>query len=123
MRIRIRRLMLFGLLACLAALGMATGLLVWSATRGTVITRENAAKIQVGMTVGEVEAILGGPARSDATGPVEFEWDPDAVRLVNHKSGSRLLPPLSNLTERQASHEEKARPLAPHAALQTSFIA
>jgi hypothetical protein len=31
----------------------------------TAITRENAAKIQRGMTLAEVEAILGGPARDE----------------------------------------------------------
>jgi outer membrane protein assembly factor BamE (lipoprotein component of BamABCDE complex) len=39
----------------------------------TAITRENAAKIQHGMTVAEVEALLGGPARDDTTGPLEID--------------------------------------------------
>jgi hypothetical protein len=47
-------------------LALACGWLLWPRT---AITRENAAKIQVGMTMAEVEAILGGPARDEMTGP------------------------------------------------------
>jgi hypothetical protein len=45
--------------------------LLWP--RGSAITRANAAMIEKGMTLGEVEAILGGPARDESTGVL----DPD----------------------------------------------
>jgi hypothetical protein len=64
-----RRLVLIGLVAVLVLIGLG---LLWPAT---AITRENAARIQVGMTLAEVEALLGGPDRIDTTAPVE----PDAV--------------------------------------------
>src|SRR6516162_7726428 len=61
-----RRLLLLCLPVSLAALGLAAWLL-WPRT---AITPENAEKVQRGMTLAEVEAILGGPARDDATGPL-----------------------------------------------------
>jgi outer membrane protein assembly factor BamE (lipoprotein component of BamABCDE complex) len=46
---------------------MAVGIwLLWP--RPSAITKENANRIQVGMTLQEVEAILGGPARDDTHG-------------------------------------------------------
>ena len=59
-----RRLLMFGFLVMLVMLGVG----VWLLLPTTAITRENAAKIQEGMTLAEVEAILGGPARSEADG-------------------------------------------------------
>ncbi len=56
-----RRLLVFGMLIGLLVLGGG----VWMLWPRTAITRENAAKIQVGMTLEEVEAILGGPARNE----------------------------------------------------------
>ena len=64
-----RRLLFFGLLATLTGLGVG-GWLLWPRT---AITRENARRIQVGMTLAAVELILGGAARDDSTGPVEME--------------------------------------------------
>ncbi len=59
-----------------AALGvLAVG--VWLLWPHTAITRANAAKVQPGMTLAEVEAILGGPARDDTTGPVVCEEPPE----------------------------------------------
>jgi hypothetical protein len=58
-----RRLLVFGPLAVAA---LVVGM--WLLWPRTAITRENAAKIQAGMTLAEVEAILGGPARDEATG-------------------------------------------------------
>src|SRR5882724_3097118 len=52
-----RRLLVFGPLASLLVLGMR------SAWPRTAITRANAARVQKGMTLDQVEAILGGPAR------------------------------------------------------------
>lgn len=61
-----RRLLLFAPPTALLLLGIG----VWALWPRTAITRENAAKVQAGMTCAEVEQILGGPARDDSTGPV-----------------------------------------------------
>ena len=45
----------------------------WLIWPRTAITRENAAKLHVGMTLEEVETILGGPARDESTGPCELD--------------------------------------------------
>jgi hypothetical protein len=60
-------------IACIVALAAcAIGLwLLWPAP--SAITRENAAKIKDGMTRAEVEAILGGPARDETTGPIDID--------------------------------------------------
>jgi hypothetical protein len=58
------RLLLPSLLACLAMLAVV----LWPRT---AITRENAAKIQAGMTLPEVAALLGGPARDEGMGVAE----------------------------------------------------
>jgi hypothetical protein len=60
-----RRLLVFGLLAGLLVLGAS----VWLLLPRTAITRENAQKIQVGMTLAEVETILGHPAGDYRTNP------------------------------------------------------
>jgi hypothetical protein len=64
---RTRRLLLFVPSTGLVGLAVAAWLL-WPRT---AIKRANAAKIKEGMTLAEVEAILGGPARDDYTGPTE----------------------------------------------------
>ncbi len=74
MHTRSRRLLLLAVVAVAMALASGTWLL-WPRT---AITRENAAKIKEGMTLAEVEAILGGPARHDTTdsfciNPADFE--------------------------------------------------
>jgi hypothetical protein len=53
-----RRIFLFGLLAGVVAMGIG-GWLLRSQPR-SVITRENAAKLHVGMTLAEVETIRDG---------------------------------------------------------------
>jgi hypothetical protein len=63
---RARRMLLFGLPAAVVAVAVSAWLL-WPRT---AITRENADKIRMGMTLAEVEAILGGPARDESTGPL-----------------------------------------------------
>jgi hypothetical protein len=71
-----RRMLLFGLLAAVAAVvGIAVA--AWLLWPGSAITRENAADIREGMTLAEVEAMLGGPARDETTGPVEREEPPE----------------------------------------------
>jgi len=61
----------------------------------TPITRENVARIQPGMDLAEVEAILGGPARNDATGPVTWEgpapFDASGLLWGNADEGGRYL--------------------------------
>jgi hypothetical protein len=73
-----RRLLLFVPVAVAAVLALGA----WVFWPCTAITRENAAKITEGMTVAEVEALLGGPARDETTGPVvlERDGDPDDVQ-------------------------------------------
>ncbi len=61
-----RRLLLFGLLAGLLAGGAG----VWLLWPRTAIIRENFDKVQVGMNLAEVEAVLGGPERNESTGPL-----------------------------------------------------
>jgi hypothetical protein len=70
------RLLLLGLLGGLLAMGAG----LWLIWPRSAITRENAAKIQVGMTLAEVEVILGGPSRDDAGArKVEIDFDPDPI--------------------------------------------
>jgi hypothetical protein len=59
---RTRRLVLLGLPAAF----MVALLAAWLLSPRTAITRANAEKIRKGMTLAEVEAILGGPARDEA---------------------------------------------------------
>jgi hypothetical protein len=74
-----RRLRLLVLVVVGAVAAVAIG--VWLLWPRTALTRENAAKIQVGMTLTEVEAILGGPARDESggklVGDVDGEGDAD----------------------------------------------
>jgi len=77
---RRRRLSLFGLPVALVALGVAG----WLLLPRTAITRENAAKIQEGMTLAEVEAILGGPARDDTTGPTTGNAPWGTAQIIGH---------------------------------------
>jgi hypothetical protein len=75
---RTRRLLLFAVPAGLAVALIAAWLL-WPRT---AITRENAEKIQVGMTLAEVEAILGGPARDDQSPGDPARPPPPLARAV-----------------------------------------
>ena len=83
---RLRRLLLLALPAALVAVLLAAWLL-WART---AITRENAERIRVGMTLAEVEAILGGmpTAFDDAREQVVYEM---AVVLSNGRWVSRGL--------------------------------
>ena len=65
---RTRRLLLFGLPA-----GLALLIVAWLVWPRTAITRENAAKIQTGMTLAQVEQLLDGPARNEE-GPFIEAW-------------------------------------------------
>src|SRR5262245_43912220 len=59
---RTRRLLLLALPAAGLALGLVALL---PGTSPSAITLENAGKIRVGMTLAEVEALLGGPQRNE----------------------------------------------------------
>jgi hypothetical protein len=69
-----RRVLLLGSAAVAGGLAV-TAWAMWPPA--TAITADNAASIKLGMTLAEVEAILGGPARDEATGPVERIEPPD----------------------------------------------
>jgi hypothetical protein len=56
-----------------AAVALAIG--AWLLWPRTAITWENARKVRPGMALDEVEAILGGPPRFDATGQVSYCLD------------------------------------------------
>src|SRR4051812_12875345 len=87
---RSRRLLLFSVPAALVA-GLLAAWLLWPRT---AITRENAERVQVGMTRAEVEAILGGPARDDSTGLTHLDIrTPDAAehRRVEEQMAERML--------------------------------
>jgi hypothetical protein len=72
-----RRLLLFGLFAGLLALA------AWLAWPRTAITPANAARFQEGMTLAQVEAIMGGPPRREGEshvsvqGPQPLYWEAD----------------------------------------------
>jgi hypothetical protein len=59
-----------------AALVVAVAWLLWPRT---AITRENAAKITIGMTMTEVECILGGAPRDESTGQRTIDMDDDGA--------------------------------------------
>jgi hypothetical protein len=61
-----RRQLLFAMPGALVLLGVVW-VALWHAKPRTAITRENAARIQEGMTLAEVETILGGPATGQPT--------------------------------------------------------
>src|SRR3954465_7795793 len=63
-RVRRRLCIALGLLGCLLIAGCAA----WLLSPRTAITQENAARIPAGMTLAEVEAILGGAGRDESTG-------------------------------------------------------
>jgi hypothetical protein len=60
-----RRLLMFAL-PVVAALVVG----MWLLWPRTVITRDTFDKVQVGMNLAEVEAVLGGPERNESTGPL-----------------------------------------------------
>ena len=95
---RTRRLLLLALPAVLA-LGLVAWLL-WPRTAITTITEQNAEKIREGMTVAEVEAILGGPGRSESTG--------------------RFIPAMSNEQFREIAI--RFRPAEPHSEWQSNQV-
>jgi hypothetical protein len=73
-----RRLFLVAVPAMLVLVG-TSGLLLWPRT---AITRENAAKIDIGMTLAEVETIFGGPERDESGGPLSIDEPGEATAVV-----------------------------------------
>jgi hypothetical protein len=69
---RRRRFLLLTLIATLAFFS-ALGVILW--WQQSAISPQNSDKIQVGMTVAEVEALLGGEARNESTLPDDFPTD------------------------------------------------
>lgn len=56
------------ILSAAAVVGLGFVTLVLLVPRSSAITRENALKIKPNMTLGEVEEVLGGPARDETDG-------------------------------------------------------
>lgn len=71
---RRRRFLLVFLAAVLAGLAFGVWLL-WPPEPVSEINQEHAARIRPGMTLAEVEAILGGPARREGDGPIEPDYE------------------------------------------------
>ena len=67
-----RRVLLLGSIAIVTAMAVGTWVL-WSGP--SAISVENAANIREGMTLADVEAILGGPARNETDLPDNFIYD------------------------------------------------
>jgi hypothetical protein len=95
-----RRLLLVAVVS--TAVVLVVGLTAWLFLPRTAITRENAARIQVGMAVAEVVAILGGPARDESSGPLASAAEPQSddqtdqqlALLFRNPLTGRLVPSL-----------------------------
>ncbi len=57
----------------LPAVAVAVAVGVWLAWPRTAISLENYARVQKGMTVGELEGLLGGLPRNESTGPLVYD--------------------------------------------------
>ena len=66
MRLRLYRTLLIAAPSTLVAVGLG----IWLLWPHSAISRANFDKLKVGMTLTEVEAILGGPARDEFTGHI-----------------------------------------------------
>ena len=82
------------LLVCLVAGLVAFGVGVWLLVPRSAINHANAAKVQKGMTLAEVEAILGGRARNESSGRLLWSgpnWRLDAGDFLDlHSALERL---------------------------------
>jgi hypothetical protein len=78
-----RRLLLFALPAMLVLVGVVW-VAFWLAKPRTAITRENAARIQEGMTLAEVETMLGGPPTGQPTRPWVTSPGPTGWKSQRH---------------------------------------
>jgi hypothetical protein len=86
-----RRFLLFALLSVLVVAAVFVAMV---RPRPSAITRDNEARIHEGMTVDELEAILGGPPRDESTGPTDY--DPDGL---THVLGRPAPPMVTNISE------------------------
>ena len=69
-------------IAVLVALGVASAFpALWTMRSSSGITKANAAKIQRGMTSGEVEQLLGCPPGNYRTGTVKLDWRVQSTAL------------------------------------------
>ncbi len=90
MRSRPRLLLSVAVAGAAVAIVLAGG--AWLLWPRTAITRENAAKLKAGMTLAEVEAILGGPGQYELAGraaeaePAARAWD--AVLILGFPPGA-----------------------------------
>lgn len=62
------------LLLAMVAVAVVLAVGSWLLRPRSAITPENAAKIQRGMTLTEVEKLLGGPRRNESTGPLAGDY-------------------------------------------------
>jgi hypothetical protein len=81
-------------LSGVAVLGVAA-FAAWLYLTRTAITEDTAIRIRPGMTLAEVEAILGGPARDESTGPLiaVLPWQ-DGDDDDSHEMLERIAPRL-----------------------------
>ncbi len=88
------RLLFWGLPAVLVLLGLGALALL---SRPSPINPENEAKIRPGMTLADVEGLLGGPARNESNLPDNFiddafvVVDPDPVKAPRPRPGAARL--------------------------------
>jgi outer membrane protein assembly factor BamE (lipoprotein component of BamABCDE complex) len=99
-----RRQLAIGLAGIVAA-GVAVFSLRLYSSR-TAITEDNAVRIRPGMTLAEVEAVLGGPARDESTGPLVavLPWR-DGEDDRSHEIFERLAPQLFRAAPLASSRE------------------
>ncbi len=69
--LRRRRFLFLALSLAAVMVGLPMGMWLMPRLPSTAITRENAERIESGITLGDVERILGGPARDECSGPVK----------------------------------------------------
>jgi hypothetical protein len=68
---------------------------LWLYAGRTAITEANAVRIRPGMTLAEIEGILGGPARDESTGPLVAVLPPqDGISPRDHEFLESVAPQL-----------------------------
>jgi hypothetical protein len=95
-----RRLLLY-----LVASAIGLGLGLWLLRPHQAITRRHAAQIKNGMTLAEVESLLGGPERIETTGPTEGDGnDRDDRPEAQELAAEQFLGALIHLTQTRRLH-------------------
>ena len=93
-----RRMFLLGLGLALMALALAVT--DWALSLQPGVTEANVKRIKPGMTLREVEAILGGPGKGWAGGPrghSYYQWSgPHGTARVNFRPGYGSLPAVTS---------------------------